>query len=256
LPFGVEAAKEAARSEAAISYELYRICRNAIQADDIAGQSLSRFVRPPGPSEGAVGLGERFGEPHSDNRSLLFSGNFRLVHVIPEFRISPKDRVDLLITVEESKNLRPFFLFECKRRPFQKPGPSYAKAIHRQAMRYAHALALQYYAVFDGWVIILGKRSYPFLLGIFDALIGDTLTPNLIRSILASVHDLENSKPLQLESLIHTSRPRDPEFLSRQVLPFIAKGFVPRKKGEAWSEIEKGKVEYLVKEWREKILLL
>jgi hypothetical protein len=37
----IEAAKEAAKTEAAISYELYRICVNAVQADDFRGGFLA-----------------------------------------------------------------------------------------------------------------------------------------------------------------------------------------------------------------------
>ena len=49
-------------------------------------------------------------------------GDFRLTHVLPEFKISDEDRVDLLITAEQYQNVRPFILFDCKRWPFQKPG--------------------------------------------------------------------------------------------------------------------------------------
>jgi hypothetical protein len=179
------------------------------------------------------------------------------VHVIPEFQISKDDRVDLLITAENYKYFKPFILFECKRRPFQKPGPSYARALYRQGMRYASKLDMQYLAVYDGWVIILAKRSSPFLLGIFDAIMGDTLTPQLIRDLLASVRELENNKSTLLEQLKRSSGPKDPEFISRQVLPFIGKELVLGEKERVpIGETEKGKIDYLVTQWRKNILFL
>jgi hypothetical protein len=250
----VDAAKQAAKSEAAISYELYRTCVNAIQADDLKGHLFAEFLGS------AAGSGIRrhvgFGQPSSDGKSVLDTGDFRLTHVIPEFKISDEDRVDLLITAEQYQTTRAFMLFECKRRPFQKPGPSYAHALHRQAMRYASKLDLQHVAVYDGWVIILAKRQYPFLLGILDAAIGDTLTPQLVRELLTSIRELENSKMDRLKQLQQSSRPKDPEFISRQVLPFIGKELTRGEKPGPPSDEEKGKADYLVKQWRKEILLL
>jgi len=40
LPLDVDAAKQATKSEAAISYELYRTCVNGIQADDATGHHI------------------------------------------------------------------------------------------------------------------------------------------------------------------------------------------------------------------------
>lgn len=256
MPFRIEAAKEATKTEAAIGYELYRTCVNAIQADDFSGRFLAGFFGAFEADE-ELGFEEEFGQPHSNGKSILKTNDFTFMHVIPEFQISKEDRVDLLITAEHYKNFRPFILFECKRRPFQKPGPSYARALYRQAMRYASKLDMQYCAVYDGWVIILAKRSYPFMLGIFDAIMGDTLTPQLVRDLLSSIRELENNKSAQLNLLIHSRRPKDPESISRQVLPFIGKELVHGEKdGVPIGETEKGKIDHLVDRWRKEILLL
>jgi hypothetical protein len=256
LPFRIEASKEAMKTEAAISYELYRVCVNAIQADDFNEPFLAGFFGAFEANE-EFGSQEEFGQPHPNGKSILKTNDFRFMHVIPEFQISKEDRVDLLITAEYYKNFRPFILFECKRRPFQMPGPSYARALYRQGMRYASKLDMQYLAVYDGWVIILAKRSYPFLLGIFDATMGGTLTPQMMRDLLAAVRELEDNKSTQLKQLIRSSRPKDPEFISRRVLPSIGKELVRgEKEGVPIGETEKGKIDHLVNQWRKEILLV
>lgn len=228
-------------SEAPISYELYRICRNAIEAD-----ASCRSIIPQ----------ENFGQPRSDGKSLLSSERFWFKHIIPECRVSPKHIPDLLITVEESGIFRPFILFECKRRPISRPGRSYAAAFYTQGMRYSHYLGMQYFAVYDGWVIILGTRSYPYLLGMFDAQIERTLTPSLIRDLLRAVRGLELSNPGYLEALKLLSRPADPKLLSQQVLPSIARKIILSEKKGATIQTEKGAIDSLVKQWREHVLRL
>jgi hypothetical protein len=123
-------------------------------------------------------------------------------------------------------------------------------------MRYASKLDLQHVAVYDGWVIFLAKRQYPFLLGIFDAAMGDTLTPQLIRELFASVRELENNKTERLKQLQQSNSPKDPEFISRQVLPFIGKELTRGEKQGPVGDTEKGKIDYLVRQWRKEILLL
>jgi hypothetical protein len=248
LPFGIDAAKEAMESEAVISYELYRICRNTIAAD-AQHQPIMEKIRSITP-EG------NFGEPQPDGRFRVSSETLWFKYIIPECRVSPKHIPDLLITVEEHGVFRPFILFECKRRPISRPGPSYAAAFYTQGMRYSHYLGMQYFAVYDGWVIILGTRSYPYLLGIFDAQIERTLTPNLIRDLLRAVRGLELSNHEYLESLKHAARPADPKLLSQQVLPSIARKIILSEKKGAPVQTEKGAIDSLVKHWREYVLLL
>ena len=239
------------RAEDSIRCELYRLCKNALEADESSLSKLAHHAQTY--LESGETSVEEFGEPHSIGNSVLFSEpNFELMDVIPEFRVSSEDRVDLLITAEESKYFRPFLLFECKRRPFQRPGPSYAGAIRRQAIRYARALKLQHFAIFDGWIILLGRVSFPFLLGIFDAEIGNTLRPVLLRDLFHAVRKLEQNDSKPVASLMQSNKPRDPQFISRQVLPSIARELVIHEKNQPYSgDTDSDKVAQLVKRWRQ-----
>jgi len=189
---------------------------------------------------------KEFGYPRADSETLLREANFVVEYVIPEFSISGK-RADLLIVARDYNNYRPYLLVECKRRATTRVGPSYATAV-RQAMRYAKALPIAHFAVFDGWVMLLAKTSYPYLLGIYDARIPESLTPTLLRKILQGVRQLEKDNASEvLNSLQMSSGPRDPDFISSQVLKHIAKVVLREPKG---TQPDKGQIEILVKQWR------
>jgi hypothetical protein len=190
---------------------------------------------------------EEFGNPHSDGSTLLEGENFSIAEVVPEFKISEEDRADLLVTALEHNNTRPFLLIECKVRAVSRLGPSYANAF-LQAARYAKALLLQHFAVFDGWILILGKSSYPYVLGIYDAKIPEALTPAFMRELLHGIRKFESeNKTDELQTLQAHSSPRDTEMISSQVLKPMARRIMWKEKG---SEPDTTQVEILVKNWR------
>ena len=246
MKFDLDTIKKNTKGEASIAYELYRICSNAIEADS-KKNVLRAFLGPTALSAEDELPKEEFGYPRADSETLLREDNFAIEYIVPEFHVLGK-RTELLVIATDYNNYRPYLLVECKKRATTGIGISYAKAI-RQAIRYAKALPLVHFAVFDGWVIILSKTSYPYLLGIYDAKVPESLTPMLLRKILQGVRQLErnNTSPV-LNSLQITSGPRDPDLVSSQVLSPVAKMLL---RGEREIQPERTQVDTLVKQWRE-----
>ena len=100
--------------------------------------------------------------------------------------------------------------------------------------------------------------EYPFLLGVYDAEISKTLSPQLVRQVLLAVKETKQKGGTEkIKALSLRYAPKDPKIVSRLVLPSIAKQLVRNQKSNRWvGQNEQDRVESLLKTWRSEVLHL
>ena len=176
--------KQAKEKEACISFELYRLLRNAI-------------------SRGLV---------YEDSKC-----EFR--DVIPEFSIGEK-RADLIVFVTKyGRSIQPFLVVEVKARVYYRPGLSMAKAVKR-ALSYAtelRATPMPFFAVYDGWELMIFRDVTPYLIGVYGSINDQDQAKNLLLGLeefsYKTKKDLLNALPKHM----------DRDFLIKRVMPTVAK---------------------------------
>ncbi|RLI99120.1 MAG: hypothetical protein DRP00_00130 [Candidatus Aenigmatarchaeota archaeon] len=170
--------------EAYISYELYRLLRNAI---------IRRLV-------------------YEDSRC-------EFKEVLPEFPVGDK-RADLVVfATRYGGATQPFLVIEVKVRAYARPGPSMAKAVKR-ARTYAvnlGATPTPFFAVYDGWELMVFRNISPYLIGVYGAIKDEYQARNLLLGLE------EFSYKGEREILDKLPKHADPDFLIKRILPFIAR---------------------------------
>jgi len=179
-----EEIREAREREAYISYEFYRLLKNAI------------------------------------SRGLLYrDSGCEFKEVVPEFPIGER-RADLVVfAVKYGRSAQPFLVIEVKVRAYNRPGPSMAKAVKR-ALNYASSLGATvtpFSAVYDGWELMIFKNVTPYLIGAYGSLRDEDQAENLLLGLeefsYKSKRDLLNTLP----------KHADPDFLLKRIMPSIVK---------------------------------
>jgi hypothetical protein len=170
--------------EAYISYELYRLLRNAISGGLVYEDSKCEFKE-----------------------------------VIPEFPVDDK-RADLVVfATRYSRYPQPFLVIEVKVRAYARPGPSMAKAVKR-ARTYAVNLGetiTPFFAVYDGWELIVFRNISPYLIGVYGAIKDEYQARNFLLGLE------EFSYKNKREILGRLPKHADPNFLIKRVLPSVAR---------------------------------
>jgi hypothetical protein len=179
----IEKAKE---KEAYISFELYRLLRNAV------------------------------------SKGLIYEdSNCMFKEVIPEFPIG-KERADLVVFVTKSSSrVQPFLVIEVKIRAYARPGPSVAKATKR-VLQYATELGATvtpFFAVNDGWQLLIFKNIHPYLVGAYGSINDEYHAKNLLLG-------LEEFSYKNKRNLLNTlPKHADPDFLLKRIMPSVANQF-------------------------------
>jgi len=192
--------RRAKEKEAYTSFELYRLLRSAIS----------------------------HGLTYEDSRC-------EFKEVIPEFPIG-EERADLIVFATRLGGpIQPFLVIEVKMRAYERPGPSLAKAV-RRASSYATNLDMPltaFFAVYDGWELMVFKNITPYLIGIYGAIKDEDQAKNLLLGLeeffFKGKKDLLDTLPKHM----------DRDFLFKRIVPSIAR------------ELEKdiSKAEALVESW-------
>jgi len=186
--------------------------------------------------------------------SLRYIGKHRsgwvLKDVIPEYPVGDK-KADLVVVGALGRHLSPLLVVEIKQRVFTRIGPSYVSAA-KQAMSYARQLDSKYFAVYDGWILLLFSTIYPYLLGAYHIPV-DKLDESLAKDLLEGLLDLSYSR--KRDMLDRLPRFSDVDFLRRKVLPFLARALAETRvrelKDVGIEASEDEEREKLLKEWEE-----
>lgn len=172
------------------------------------------------------------------------SDHWALEHVLPEVPIG-QGKADLVLAGKNYGRTAILLVVEFKQRPLTTFGPSYASAA-RQAWHYAEKVGSRFYAVYDGWVLLLFQTYPPYLIGVYNAELDKELTDSMLREFLLGL--MEYISRNQSQRFNGLPRPRDPVLLKRRVLPSIAKAFAKAEKErnpERQIDIEKRSIELL-----------
>jgi len=179
-----EQIKKVKKREAYISYELYRLLRNVITRGLVYEDSRCEFKE-----------------------------------VLPEFPVGDK-RADLVVfATKYSRAPQPFLVIEVKVRAYARPGPSMAKAVKR-ARTYAvnlGATLTPFFAVYDGWELMVFRDIPPYLIGVYGAIKDEYQA----RDFLLGLEEF--SYKGERELLDRLPKHADPDFLIKRILPSIAR---------------------------------
>jgi len=130
MPGFEDQVKKVKEREAYISYELYRLLKNAV------------------------------------SKGLVYEDSKCEFKVVPEFPLDEK-RADLVVfAARYGESTQPFLVIEVKVRAYGRPGLSMAKAVKR-ALHYASSLGATitpFLAVYDGWELIIFRNITPYLI--------------------------------------------------------------------------------------------
>ena len=176
----IESARE---KEAYISFELYRLLRNAISTRLIYEDTKCQFKE-----------------------------------VIPEFPVGEK-RADLVVFATKYGKLKPFLVIEVKKRVYERPGPSMAAAV-RRALGYATGLdttPTPLFAVYNGWELIIFRDITPYLIGAYGSIEDQYQAQTLLLGL--EEFSYTNKKGLLNRLPKHPDR----DFLLKRVLPSAAR---------------------------------
>lgn len=125
-------------------------------------------------------------------------------------------RADIVITKE---NDRPLLVIETKRRT-RSEGYSISHKMEK-ARDYANKLGSRYYAICNGWILILiNEARYPYLLGIYGVNVDYDYARNLLVGIVKYSEGESDSNMDILNSL-----PKVPDYydIEKKILPAIAR---------------------------------
>ena len=176
--------KEAKEREAYISYELYRLLRNAISTGLVYKESRCEFKE-----------------------------------ILPESPIGDKRANLVVFAAKYSQIIQPYLVIEIKVRTYTRPGPSIAKAV-RKAQTYAKNLGVTitpFYSVYDGWELMIFGETSPYLIGIYGAIKDEYQAKNLLLGLE------EFSYRNKRELLNRLPKHADPNFLIKHILPLSPK---------------------------------
>ena len=173
----------AKKREAYIDAEFYRVAKNALAA--------SKFL---------------------ETRSYV-------QEVLPEVPVAGK-KADIVVLGKEYERTHVLLVVECKQRPLASFGKSYANAC-KQAWRYSKGLDSAFFAIYDGWLVFVFRRIFPYLVGVYNAELEKELTEKFASSLFVGLMEYSyRSSSQRLDSL---PPPRDPQLLKKRILPFLAK---------------------------------
>ena len=128
------------------------------------------------------------------------------------------DRADMVVTIEDD---RPLLIIETKRRTKSKEGWSISRKVV-QAINYAKKLGSRYYAICNGWILLLfNLYKYPYLLGIYGVNINYDYARNLLVGIAKYYYEGEYDKNMDILNFL----PRVPDYfdVEKKIIPAIAK---------------------------------
>jgi len=178
--------EKARKREAFISYELYRLFKNAIS------------------------LGLTYQETKCEFKD-----------VISEFPVDGK-RADLVVFASRyGRRVEPFLVIEVKVRALDRPGPSMANAVRRvlsYTKRLSPALTL-FFAVYDGWTLLTFRDVTPYLIKACGTITDQYKATDLLTGLE------EYGYRGKSDSLNNLPKHPDPEFLLKRIMPSVAKVF-------------------------------
>lgn len=189
------------------------------------------------------------------NQSKSPEARTSLEEVLPEFSIG-SGYADLLLLVKSYGKVAPWMIVECKQRTLTKPGVSYANAM-MQAWKYAEILPVRFLAVYDGWLILVFQRVYPYLVGVYSCELDKDLNETMISDLLIGLmeHDYYGSQGSN--RLSRLSKPHDLRFLEEKILPPISTKAVKRygltSKEQMDEKTVKNRSQQLLNEWIQNI---
>ena len=186
----IEKAKE---KEAYISFEFYRLIRNAISRGVVYQDSKCEFIE-----------------------------------VLPEFQAG-KGRADLIVFASEYAGApQPYLVIETKVRALSRPGLSAVAAL-RKARSYAEKLNMisGFCATYDGWILLIFRDISPYLVGAHGAITNEYEVEYLLKGLE------EYSYTNKLDLLSSLPKAVDPEFLIKRVFPSIAREFAQNAQQES-----------------------
>jgi hypothetical protein len=141
--------------------------------------------------------------------------------VIPEFPVGER-RADLTVfATKYGGRIEPFLVIEVKRRAYDRPGPSMARAV-RRASSYAEGLGATitpFFAVYDGWELMVFRHIDPYLVGAYGA-IKDAYKAG---EFLKGLEEFSYTGKKDLLSAL--PKHPDPDFLLKRITPSVIKEF-------------------------------
>mgnify|MGYP001141015722 CR=1 FL=1 len=140
---------------------------------------------------------------------------------------------------------------ECKQRPLTAFGRSYANAT-RQAWSYSKDLDSAFFAIYDGWLILVFRRTPPYLIGVYNAELQTELTDSFASDLFIGL--MEYSYRNKSERLSRLPRPRDPELLKKRILPSVARSIERQQlrdaeAGEVDEKVAENGANRLLEQW-------
>jgi len=178
---------------------------------------------------------------------------YKFIAVLPEVPVDD-EKADLVVFTDMGVP-KPFLIIETKRRTFDKPGVSLANAVKKTREVYVKKLEGRFYAVWDGWIMLIFKEAYPFLVDACNAEVGD-LTAEFGRTLLEGLADM--SYRGDAKRLSQLPRIRDPAFVRRKIFPSVAKYFAQEWLRSTTREVSTQNIEdekgRLINQWDKKTL--
>jgi hypothetical protein len=142
--------------------------------------------------------------------------------VIPEMPMlinGKKKWADLVVFARSYSSRSTLLVVECKERPLTTFERTYASAA-QQARAYAKTLGAKYFAVYDGWLLLVFRDISPYLIGIFNAEIDRTLTAQMVSDLFVGL--MEYNYYNRSDRLARLPKVLDPTLAKRRILPSIA----------------------------------
>jgi len=172
--------------EARVKAELYRIFKDAID-EGIVPESVS-----------------------------LVADNYSVVDVEPELRVAKGKIADLVVTVKPPYGRKEALLvLEVKKRTFRVS--TYLSGV-KQATEYAEGLGAWFFAVCDGWFMLLFRSVVNELVGAYGVEMSKDYAQNLLAGLI------EYRRRERSECLNRLPRAPDPEFLREKIFPALTRG--------------------------------
>ena len=173
--------------EARVKAELYRIFKDAI-------------------NEGIV----------PESVSLVGADNYSVVDVEPELRVAKGKIADLVVTVKPPYGREEVLLvLEVKKRTFRVS--TYLSGA-KQATEYAEGLGAWFFAVCDGWFMLLFRSVVNELVGAYGVEMSKDYAQNLLAGLI------EYRQRERSERLNQLPRAPDPSFLREKLFPAFTRG--------------------------------
>jgi hypothetical protein len=146
--------------------------------------------------------------------------------IIPEMPMlidHKKKKADLVVFATSHSSRTTLLVVECKQRALTTFGRTYASAA-QQARAYAKRLGAKYFAVYDGWLFLVFRDIFPYLIGIFNPEIDKTLTAEMVTDLFVGLMEYEVRN--KSDRLARLPKVLDPRLVKRTILPSIANRLV------------------------------